>query len=182
LLGLLRRRAAHGYKLNDLLGRELEFLIDLKKPTAYLVLDRLSQEGYVSAEAEREGNRPERRVYRITPKGNAHFLELLRENLATFNPPHFPDEIGLDFLDALPAEEARELLRRRLAVAEERLASFRPQVEIHRGIPAQLVLEHYVAHLETDRAWILDLLRRWEDGNVQLKSEPSAKSHGVIQE
>jgi DNA-binding PadR family transcriptional regulator len=172
LLGLLRRWGTHGYQLHDFLETRLAFLTDLKKPTAYARLERLRRDGYVSVRSERAGNRPERRVYAITTEGDAHFLQLLRQNLGVFSPPGFPDAIGLYFLDALPASEARLLLEQRLAAIENRLREFRPKVAGHRGLAVQPVLEHYVAHLEADRSFLAELLRRRQDEAIPVEDRP----------
>jgi DNA-binding PadR family transcriptional regulator len=175
LLGLLRRWGTYGYQLNDFLETRLAFLADLKKPTAYALLDRLRRAGYVSVTSERAGNRPERRVYAITPEGDAHFFQLLRQNLGEFSPPRFPDAIGLYFLDTLPASEARLLLEQRLAAIEDRLRAFRPKVAGHQGLAVQPVLEHYVAHLEADRSFLAELLRRRQDDAISVANRPDTE-------
>ncbi len=143
----------------DFLDRHLAFLADLKKPTAYALLEGLRRQGYVSFTTERAGNRPERRVYQITPSGEAHFLQLLRESLQAFCPPRFPVATGLYLLDALPPDEIETLLRERLAAIDARLAEFQPKVTKHLGLAVHPVLDHYVVHLEADRAWLAGRLR-----------------------
>jgi DNA-binding PadR family transcriptional regulator len=172
LLGLLRRWGTYGYQLNDFLETRLAFLADLKKPTAYALLERLRRDGYVGVKPEREGNRPERRVYAVTPEGDAHFLQLLRRNLGEFSPPRFADAIGLYFLNTLSASEAQMLLEQRLAAIEDRLREFRPKVAGHRGLAVQPVLEHYVAHLEADRSFLAELLRRRQDEAKPVEKRP----------
>ena len=71
----------HGYELHEMLERQLGFLSDLKKPTAYRLLDLLEEQGLVEGEVERLGRRPERRVYRLTPEGQERFQTLLRAEL-----------------------------------------------------------------------------------------------------
>jgi DNA-binding PadR family transcriptional regulator len=175
LLGLLRRWGTYGYQLHEFLEQRLAFLTDLKKPTAYALLERLRRAGYVSASRERAGNRPERRVYHVTPDGDAHFRRLLRENLGRFSPPRFPDAIGLYFLDVLPPGEAETLLRERLAAIEDRLSEFRPRAEGHRGTVVEPVLEHYLAHLEADRTFLAGLLRRREGAATPVEARPETE-------
>jgi DNA-binding PadR family transcriptional regulator len=43
LLGLLRRQEMHGYQLNEFIEEKMHSCIDLKKPTAYYLLDKLAQ-------------------------------------------------------------------------------------------------------------------------------------------
>ena len=175
LLGLLRRWGTYGYQLHEFLEQRLAFLTDLKKPTAYALLERLRRAGYVRVNRERAGNRPERRVYHVTPAGDTYFFQLLRENLGGFSPPHFPDAIGLYFLDTLPPEEVQLLLRERLAAIEDRLSEFRPRTEGHRGTVVEPVLEHYLAHLEADRTLLAGLLRRQEGATTPVAARPETE-------
>src|SRR5262249_30084939 len=101
VLGLLRRAGVHGYRLTDFLEKQLAFLVDPKKPTAYALLERLRRRGDVALALERPGNRPERRVYSVTPAGEARFQAMLRASLGAHAPARHPDEVGLYFLDAL---------------------------------------------------------------------------------
>lgn len=159
LLGFVNRRETHGYELVKFLDQRMNFLIDLKPPTTYSLLDRLEQHGYVTSRLEREGNWPERRVYRITSEGEVRFRDLLRENLAAFLPARFPDEVGLYFMDQLPDSEVRVALEAKLAQVVCRLAELREQVEQHAETPAHWLFEHHLAHLECERAWLEETLQ-----------------------
>lgn len=162
ILGLLRDWDTHGYQLVDFLEKRLSYLVDLKKPTTYALLERLRRDGHVTMSVEREGNRPERRVYKVTPEGEAYFFQLLRKNLRGFERPRFPDAIGIYFLQALPAEEADALLSERLMTLDEELQEFEPKVAAHEGMAAHPVLQHYVVHLQAERTWLASLLHTLE--------------------
>ncbi|WP_109431468.1 PadR family transcriptional regulator [Sulfoacidibacillus thermotolerans] len=51
-------QSAHGDQIND-----------MKKSTAYALLERMSRSGLVSVELLQEGNRPLRKVFSITAEG-----------------------------------------------------------------------------------------------------------------
>jgi len=115
LLGLLRQNDMHGYLLNAHLDGTVP--ISLKKPTAYHLLERMEADGWIAHRDEPTGERP-RRVFSLTARGERAFRDLLTEQLRGFRPAEFPSAVGLAFLDALPAAEARSLLiERRRAVA-----------------------------------------------------------------
>jgi len=103
----------HGYQLHEFIDRYLDMCVDLKKSTAYYLLDKIAKEGLVTQSEEREGNRPPRRVYRLTPSGEVRFQELLHQNLVEYLPVHFGGLVGLAFLDEMEVGEARSLLIRR---------------------------------------------------------------------
>ncbi len=158
LLGLLAQGEMHGYRLHEFLERWLAVCSDLKRPTAYFLLDKLAQEGYVSVSIAREGNYPERKVYSITPAGRDYFLTLLRENLATAERVYYPGDVGLAFLHDLPAAERLELLQVRRAGLAAALAQL--ESVPHREGALGLIIERNVALLRADLAWLDSALAR----------------------
>jgi DNA-binding PadR family transcriptional regulator len=153
LLGLLRAQQMHGYQINEFIDEQMAFCVDLKRPTAYYLLDKLCREGYVAEETERTGNRPERRVYRITPAGEERFQELLRQNLGAYTPPTYPEDIGVVFQHQLPADEALGLLRGRRALIADHRARLG---DLRAALPGdhQHVIEHHLVHVEAELAWV----------------------------
>jgi len=124
LLGLLRQNDMHGYLLNAHLDGTVP--ISLKKPTAYHLLERMEADGWIAHRDEATGDRP-RRVFSLTARGERAFRDLLTEQLRSFRPAEFPSAVGLAFLDALPAAEARALLlQRRQSVEAYRADLLRP--------------------------------------------------------
>ncbi len=156
LLGLLRRQAMHGYQINEFVEEKMHFCINLKKPTAYYILDKLAQEGFVQVEQAQEGNRPPRRVHRITEAGEALFFELLRSNLADHSPIYYPSDIGIAFMDQLPPEEVADHLRRKRERIIGTLEALQ-QASGHSG-PLQHVLDHDQRLLETELDWLEELI------------------------
>ncbi|MGW8318572.1 MAG: helix-turn-helix transcriptional regulator [Candidatus Promineifilaceae bacterium] len=152
LLGLLRRQDMHGYQLHEFIEQNLDTCVELKKSTAYYLLDKLADEGLVGENGERVGNRPQRRVYHLTAEGEARFQELLRLNLASYIPARFGGMVGLAFLDDIGSQEARDLLRERRQKLAQALVEAQ-NVPIHHG-SQQLVIDHQVAHLNAELAWL----------------------------
>ena len=156
ILGVLRSQHMHGYQLNEHLEHNLGMAITLKKSNAYKLLSKMEQEGWVTAHEEREGNRPPRRVYAITPEGEAAFNRMLRKSLAAYPPPEFPGAVALDFLDQLPPDEAVSLLEQRRGIVEQRsheLEAVPDSVrQMHLGM--EYLHRYYSAELE----WIDEIL------------------------
>ncbi|NWG15278.1 MAG: PadR family transcriptional regulator [Chloroflexi bacterium] len=162
LLGLLRREDMHGYQLTEFINRNLASCVDLKKPTAYYLLDKMVEAGWITRSEEQEGSRPPRHVYQITAEGEAVFQHLLRENLSTHHPARFTDDIGLALLDALSPQEAIPLLERRRAALAAELEQARV-IPPHSGA-WQYVIDHLVSHLAAELDWLENLLRRLAEG------------------
>jgi DNA-binding PadR family transcriptional regulator len=165
LLGLLRRQGMHGYQLFEFIESALSACTDLKKPTAYYLLNKMAEDGWVAETQQQEGNRPPRRVYQLTPAGEAEFQQLLRTNLASYRAVYFPGDFGLAFLDEIQPAEATLLLEQRRHVLESDLAQAR-EVPVHGG-SLQLVIEHRAHHLQAELAWLDGIMARLSSSNIQ---------------
>src|SRR5690606_37816038 len=160
LLGLLRRQNMHGYQLQEFINRDLEYCTDLKQATAYNLLKKMAEKGWVTSLEEQDGNRPARTVYQITPKGESQFQELLRENLANHSTMRLPDGIGLAFIDAIPPQEAAELLEQRQAMIEEQVATLQhARQHGHSAGGLLLILEHQEIHLNAEFTWLTKVIQ-----------------------
>jgi len=163
LLGVLMNGKMHGYRLNEYVKHVMSFYTDLKKSTVYYILNQLEKDGYVSYELEREGKRPERRIYELTDKGNAYFYELLRDSLSSYAQTSFGDDIAVSFIDSLPPNEVRELLIGKRQKIKDQLKTYK-EIGDHDG-SLQYVIKHSIAHLETDISWVDGILKEIERGN-----------------
>lgn len=165
LLGLLRTGESHGYQLMEILDTHTGMSIDLKKPTAYRLLDEMMQDGWLDSHEEKEGKRPTRTVYSLTSEGESQFKNLLRTCLAQYQPAEFHHDIGLMFLGVLPQEEVLNLLEKRLSIMNEHRENLRSSVEAHGG---SSILKHHLNHLNLDRSFIKDMLTDIEKEGVNL--------------
>ena len=161
LLGILLGGKMHGYRLNEYVTHTMSLYTDIKKSKVYFTLGKLEKDGYIEHEIEREGKRPERRVYQITEEGKSHFLQLLRGNLGEFTRAYFNDDIGIAFMNQLPAREVRELLEKKRGMIKSSLDQFK-EVPDHGG-NWQYVINHNVSHLEADLTWIDSTLNDIKD-------------------
>ncbi len=152
LLGLLRQHEMHGYELHSFIENAMSTCVDLKKPTAYLLLDNMATLGWVTVTEQRAGNRPPRKVYRLTEEGEAEFQRLLRANLSSVVSVKFGGDVGLAFVDALPHAEAIALLEQRRLALQGQLQEFKT-VPIHVG-SFQFVIEHQIHYLANELAWV----------------------------
>lgn len=162
LLGLLLRQKMHGYQLNHFLEHRLDSVFGLNRSTAYSLLNRLAKRGLVDVTLEREGRRPERQVYSLTIQGEDAFQAALREHLANYIPGRYPDEVGLLFLEMLPTQEQRSLLREKLKGVRERRIWAEERRDAHAESPARWMMDHRVAHLETEERWLLKVVTQLE--------------------
>jgi DNA-binding PadR family transcriptional regulator len=157
LLGLLRQHQMHGYQLYEFIEHDLSVCTDLKKPTAYYLLGKMAEDGWINEEQVQEGNRPVRRVYSLTEKGEAEYQKLVRANLSSYSPAYFPGDAGLAFLDTLDNQESLDLLSKRRSALLNTLEEIR-RVPHHPG-SVQLVVEHRRKYLQSELEWLDELIK-----------------------
>jgi len=160
LLGLLRGSEMHGYQLNEFIDSHLGTAVHIKKPTAYRLLNKMSDDGWVTCREEKEGNRPPRRVFAITPEGEAAFQRLLRDNLADYEPVAFHENIALLFLHAIPSQEALELLQKRRTSVHSMLEIVRAHKAHDEN--ASMMLSHQARHLAAELEWLGEVIAQIE--------------------
>lgn len=158
LLGLLSQQEMHGYRLYDFIESDLSFCTDLKKSTAYYLLDKMVDKGWIAEKREQTDGRPARNVFHLTEAGQAAFRQLLVENLGSAQQPPFEGDIGLAFLDSLPAEQSIRLLQQRQEDYAAMLADAQRAPEHDSG--AQWVIEHQCRFLANEIKWTEELLDR----------------------
>ncbi|MGB9799282.1 MAG: PadR family transcriptional regulator [Thermanaerothrix sp.] len=177
LLGLLRRGPTHGYALNALIAHDWDTCAALKKPTAYYLLKRMAQKGWVTWNKDHPARGLQRRIYRLTPEGEHAFWQLLRKNLSDYHPIYFAGDIGLSFLDALSPHEARDLLQKRLAQIQARRLTLE-NAPAHAGAVA-LALEHQRYHLAAEAHWlehVLETLTTYISSQEYIHGNPQPDS------
>jgi DNA-binding PadR family transcriptional regulator len=171
LLGLLHQQGMQGYQLFEFIDRDLAACSDLKKPTTYYLLNQMAQDGWIREEVIRDGNWPERHVFHLMPAGEKEFIRLLRRNLASNYPLFFVGDIGLAYMDVLPAQEAEALLAQRRAALTAALAELRcSSAQVGGG---KWALAHQIHFLQSELEWL--------DQVVCLKFEKKAPNTIILE-
>jgi DNA-binding PadR family transcriptional regulator len=127
ILGMLSRGHQTGYAIKRTVDLSTRFFWAASLAQVYPELAALEHDGYIVSANEPHGNRP-RKTYRLTDKGQTALNTWLRsERLPDFEQR---DEglLRLFFADALPLEEALELIKRLRARAEQIDAQFQTDI------------------------------------------------------
>jgi len=163
ILGLLTAQSQHGYQINDFIERNLGRVSDMKKSTAYTLLKRLNQSGYVEMSIEQEGNRPPKQVYSITPLGAEKFLKLLKATLSQVEDITPAGDIGIMFIDHLEPEDILVGLKKRLAKVETLLATYNKAPKHKLGMGINLAIQHRTVILTTELDWLKQTIAYFSD-------------------
>lgn len=171
-LALLAEQPMHPYEMYQvLMARHEDRLVKVRPGTLYHAVGRLAEGGLVEATGtEREGNRPERTTYRITPAGHEALDSRLQAMLSTpvNEYPVFPHAIAE--AHHLPEGVVIDLLEERLAALDADLDFLvrGEAVVTAKGLDRKYWLDitYQQAMRRTEIAWIRGLLM--ELGNGQL--------------
>ena len=166
VLGCLCERPMHPYEISTTLrSRGKERSIKLNYGSLYSVVESLQKHRLIaSREPTREGRRPERTVYEITPAGRAEFEDWLAELLCTPVREFTSLEAGLSLLPGLPPDEVVRLLEERVEKLRIELGSLEAagQVSGELQLPELFFVESNYRHamLRAELEFVRDLVRR----------------------
>jgi DNA-binding PadR family transcriptional regulator len=165
VLVLLFERPMHPYEIAATLRmRNKGGSIKLRYGSLYTVIDTLAQVGLIQAkETVREGKRPERTIYAITPSGVKRMREWMRELLGTPVKEYPQFEAALSLLPAVPPEEALALLEARVRRLGEMSEELRAAVELAvKHVEALFLVEneYRLSLIDAERQFIEGLIQR----------------------
>ncbi len=171
-LGCLIERPMHPYEISTTLrSRGKELSIKLNYGSLYSVIEALQKHGLITArETTREGRRPERTVYEITPAGVTEFEEWLADLLSTPTREYTSLEAGLSLLAGLPPDDVVNLLgKRAMALRAELRGIDAMDEEIAQAqLPDLFVVEtrYHQAMLRAELRFVTDLAKSISDGSL----------------
>jgi DNA-binding PadR family transcriptional regulator len=169
LLALLMEAPMHPYRMQQMIKeRGQDQLVNVaQRNSVYQALDRLVRDGLVRpAGTARDGGRPERTDYEITAEGTATMRAWLIDMLPTpaREFPEFP--AALAFIAILPPAEVRDMLVRRIATLEEKLAAITAQAPP--GLPRLFLIEdeYRAAMLTAELTWLTGVVADLTEGRL----------------
>jgi DNA-binding PadR family transcriptional regulator len=164
LLGLLKEGPKHGYEIKKAIRDILFLFAGVDLTSIYYPLRVMEHKGLLVKQRCREGKRPHRQVYALTPKGEERFYELLNRSFLDFKRPQFSLDVSLFFLSHLPQSVAVRRLRARQVILHkiskglnQLIASLRTQGK-QSFLP---ILEHNLSQLESESLFLHTLTRTY---------------------
>ena len=161
VLSLLKEHPMHPYEMSVLMRqRGHDANIKSSRGSIYTVVEALERDGLVEArEPSREGRRPERTVYSITPAGSELFDDWLRDLLANPNKEYPQFTAALMLVAHIGKDEIIEILQDRMDQIADRLHADRnARNQLSGLLPRIFVIEG--EYDEAMRAAEIDWLRK----------------------
>ncbi|MET9065640.1 PadR family transcriptional regulator [Streptosporangium sandarakinum] len=171
VLALLSVRPSHPYELHRLIVETHKDYVTGLPRSLYHAVDRLAAEELIApVGTTREGRRPERTVYEITPEGGAELRSRIRRLLEEVGSDSGAFLAAISLMGCLSPEDAGRCLRTRAATLEGMVVAAGAHIDglAASGLPAILTLE-----VECDRAlraaelnWVRGVVARLESGEL----------------
>jgi DNA-binding PadR family transcriptional regulator len=182
ILGLLAQRPRHGYELRAafeaLVGGEQVW--EVKPAQIYTTLARLEESGLVSQAGVEQDGGPEKRIYDLTPLGQAELAEWFATGVAG---EHQHDEFFVKLMLSISdasADPYRVIQAQRNKIYQDlhEATTRRTQTNPKTGLAQIFLLDKAIMHLEADLRW-LDLVEaRLDDLCRQPLPEPQPRPRG----
>jgi DNA-binding PadR family transcriptional regulator len=164
ILVLLYERSMHPYEMaTTMRERGKEKSIRLNYGSLYTVIEQLLKANFIAIrEVLKEGKRPEKTVYELTPSGETELIDWMRELVSSPVKEYPMFEAAISLLPVLPPEEVIDLLEIRIGLLERTIEEFDEEERICREMKLprlfSLESEYYKALTLAEYKFSKDLL------------------------
>ncbi|MDH3973332.1 MAG: PadR family transcriptional regulator [Deltaproteobacteria bacterium] len=169
VLGILNKEPMNAYKLAQFVEEhQVTRLVKLSTPAIYKSCKRLFEQGHLSGEVRRDGEAPEKRMYRVSKVGHEHFRELMTHFAGTITPFYFDINSVVYSLESLDYEEGLELIDAYAAEIKAIQSWLIPHSQEGKGkatFAGRLIVKQYLM--------VVDVLVKW----VKILREEFIKEH-----
>ncbi len=186
VLRLLADQPQHPYEIRQQMREKgIDQIVKVTHGALYHTVETLAKADLIRpVRTTRDGKRPERTVYSITPAGRDLAHDRLRELLVSLTPDYPSFCAALAFMSLLTAEDAAERLERRCVLLESELAASQTGYDalVKRGVPQISLVEmrHLQAHLRADLDLTVSLVDDIHNG--RLAWEPAGAENPKAEE
>ena len=194
VLSLLREAPMHPYQMQRLLrDRHKDEILALKRGSLYHAIGRLERAGLIEVGgSSRDGRRPERTSYCITPAGREQFLAVLRKIVALPRRESSEFMAAMSFLVHLTPAEAIPQLAERAGRLDWEIEQRSMGLEAASAHVARINLiesEYLLAMLKAEAGWVRALIEELTAGKLDWNPEqifeevrPATLEAGLLEE
>jgi len=188
LLGILTYSPMTGYEVKQFFDSSVQHFWNAELSQIYPTLKSLEESGFVEKHVQIQENRPNRKIYEITPAGRAEFQRWARELRAPAD-LRDPFLIRIFFGTELPTEDVLIMLRRQMEEQQKLLAfsetilreRIRSGVASHpektrAGLFWSLTLEMAIAFRRAYIGWCEQSMRLLEEAVLEAGAEPESRA------
>jgi DNA-binding PadR family transcriptional regulator len=159
VLAFLHEGPMHPYQMQRLLRlRHKDEILALKRGSLYHAIARLQRAGLIAVRTtNREGKRPERTIYRITPAGQTEFLNAIRSMVTIPRRESSEFLAALSFLVHLDPEEAAQPLAERVQKLQTEIGQLTARLasaSVHVARIHLIESEYLLTMLKAELGWV----------------------------
>ncbi len=161
ILGLLKGSPKHGYEIKQLLKNVLGLFASVETTSIYYPLKNLKEHGYVEKEVSRKGSRPEKYIYKLTPKGEERLKKLLADNFLSLRRPFVNVDLSLYFLPYLDKNVFEKKINIRIRALEKTKRWLRKRLDrfdSKEGRHLKKILEHNLKLINAEIEFTQEIL------------------------
>ena len=112
ILGLLQDKAMNAYEIAQYVqNRQIFHLMKISQPAIYKNCKKLFQAGYLTGEKVKEGENPEKIIFKVSKEGKKYFLELMQHFSSHVPPFYFDFNTFIWNMDKLAPEKGLAMLK-----------------------------------------------------------------------
>ncbi len=161
ILGVLMKSAQSAYHINKTIeSNHVGDWLKISEPAVYRNIRKLGEKGYLSDHVERDGARPERRVYTITDAGRNHMTELIKEAAQSPVRIDFSFDAYLAHLDIVDRETGIKLLselKQKIQLKRQEMVTIMRTIGPSSSLLTKGILDLRLRILQTTQEWAEDL-------------------------
>ena len=114
IMGLINNSPLNAYEIiKQLQWMNIKYWYNIADSTVYATIKTLEKKGYISGKIEKEGNMPDKTVYKLTVQGKIELENTLSHSIVTFDYDANVFSIAAFFLDFFDATKQKQLLEKR---------------------------------------------------------------------
>ncbi len=166
ILGILTESPMNAYEIIQYISeRQIGTFLKISEPAVYKSCKRLLHEGLVDGTSVKEGNQPDKTVYRINPDGEARFNQLMVHYSSNLNNWNIEFNAFMWNLEKVDKQQGLQMLENLGDLLREKESWFKDHVvELLPFIPfsARMVLTQYSMMTTTLVAWIEGATEEYE--------------------
>ena len=115
IMGLINNSPLNAYEIiKQLQWMNIKHWYNIADSTVYATIKTLEKKGYISGKIEKDGNMPDKTVYKLTAQGKTELENTLSHSIVTFDYDANIFSIAVFFLDFFDTTEQKQLLEKRL--------------------------------------------------------------------
>jgi DNA-binding PadR family transcriptional regulator len=159
VLWLLAEQPHHGYSIRKILrDAGMAFWFPIEDASIYSMLRTLVKDGLArEVRTEREGKRPKRTLYAITPKGREQYADLLRRAWRDAASVTDPVQLALAAHGDLPDAQVSQLAAERLEALETRVETIK---KLRSAAPDSAIADRELARMAGELKWLRSWMKR----------------------